>query len=81
MVPVQENTCVEIRKNAENMATKMVPELDDQTYEERLKEMQRNTLEEKRERDDLITIYELMNNLEETDRKCLILRKKKRLEI
>ena len=38
--------------------------------------MQLNTLEERRERRDLITIYELMNNLEETYRKNLILRSK-----
>ena len=50
----------------------MVPELEDLTYEERLKEMQLTTL---RERGDLITIYKLMNNLEKTDRKDLILRR------
>ena len=57
------------------IATKMVPELEDLTYEERLKEMHL-TLKERRERGDLITIYTLMNNLEETDRKDLILRRK-----
>ena len=36
------------------------------------------TLKERREIGDLITIYELMNNLEETDRKDLVLRKKRR---
>ena len=35
--------------------------------------MQLNTLEERK---DVITIYKLMNNLEETDRKALILRRK-----
>ena len=54
----------------------MVPELEDLPYEERLKEMHLTTLKERREKGDLITIYKLMNNLEETDRKDLILRKK-----
>ena len=35
-----------------------------------------NTRRERSERGDLITIYKLMNNLEETDRKDLILRRK-----
>ena len=38
--------------------------------------MQLNTREEKRERGDLIIIYKLMNNQEETDRKYLILKRK-----
>ena len=54
----------------------MVPELEDLIYEERLKEMHLTTLKERGERGDLITIYKLMNNLEETDRKDLILRRK-----
>ena len=59
----------------QRIATKMVPELEDLPYEEKLKEMQLTTLKERRERRDLITIYKLMNNLEETDRKDLILRR------
>ena len=54
----------------------MVPELEDLTYEERLKELHLTTLKERRERGDLNTIYKLMNNLEETDRKDLILIRK-----
>ena len=38
--------------------------------------MHLTTLKERRERGDLITIYKLMNNLEETDRKNLILTRK-----
>ena len=38
--------------------------------------MHLTTLKERRERGDLITIQKLMNNLEETDRKDLILRRK-----
>ena len=40
---------------------------------ERFKEMHLTTLKEGRERGDLITIYKLINNLEETDRKDLIM--------
>ena len=61
----------------QRIATKVVPELEDFTYEERLKEIQLITLKEGRERGDLIIIYKLMNNLEETDRKDIILRRKK----
>ena len=60
----------------QRIATKMVPELEDLTYEERLKDIHRTTLKERRERGDLITIHKLMKNLEETDRKDLILRRK-----
>ena len=60
----------------QKIATKMVPELEDLPYEERLKEMHLTALKERRERGDLITIYKFMNNLEETDRKDLILRRK-----
>ena len=38
--------------------------------------MHLTTLKERRERGDLIIIYKLMNNLEETDREDLILRRK-----
>ena len=41
----------------------MVPELEDLTNEERLKEMHLKTQKEKREGGNLITIYKLMNNL------------------
>ena len=50
--------------------------MEDLTYEERLKEMHLKTLKERRERGDFITIYKLMNNLEEIDRKNLILTRK-----
>ena len=58
------------------IATKMVSDLLDLTYEERLKEMQLTTLKERRERGNFIIIYKLMNNLEETDRKYLIMKRK-----
>ena len=58
------------------IANNMVPKLKDLTYNERLKELQLKTLEEKRERGDLITIYNLMNILKETQRKDLVLGRK-----
>ena len=54
----------------------MVPELEDLTYEERLKEMHLTTLKERRERGDFVKIYKLMSILEEIDRKDLILKRK-----
>ena len=54
----------------------MVPELEHLIYEKRLKEMHLTTLKERRKRGDLITIYKLMSNLEETDRKDLIMKRK-----
>ena len=45
----------------------MLPELNDLTYQEKLKEVQLTTLEERRKRGDLIILYTLMTNLEETD--------------
>lgn len=46
--------------------------MKDLTYEERLKEMQVTVLEERRKRGDLITVYTVINELEETDRNYLI---------
>ena len=75
MVPTQKKHVLKLER-IQRIATKKVPELEDLTYEERLKEMHHTTLKERRERSDMITIYKLMNNLEETDRKELILRRK-----
>ena len=57
----------------QRMAIKMMPDLEDLTYEERLTEIQLTTLQDRR---DLITIYKWMNKLEETDRKNLIMKRK-----
>ena len=60
MIPTPEKACVKIGK-IQRIATKMVLDLKDLTYKGR-------------EKGDLITIYELMNNLKEIDRKDLMLR-------
>ena len=67
-------------KWTQRLATPMVPNLEDLTHEERLKEIQLITLKERIKRGDLIIIYKLMNNLEETDRKDPILRRKREAE-
>ena len=51
----------------QRITTKMVPDLGDLIYKERLKEMSLTTFEKRMERGDLITIYKLMNNIEETN--------------
>ena len=60
----------------QRIATKMAPVLESLTYEQKLKEINLTILKERRERVDLITIYELMNNLKERDKKGLILKRK-----
>ena len=60
----------------QRIATKMVPKLKYLINKEKLKEMQLNILEERKERGDLITICKLMNSFVETCRKYLILRRK-----
>ncbi|XP_045126266.1 uncharacterized protein LOC123513260 [Portunus trituberculatus] len=58
-----------IRKleRVQRAATKLVPELKDLTYEERLRKLEIPTLESRRERGDLIGIYKMVNNLDKVD--------------
>ena len=56
-------------------ATKMVPELKDLTYEERLKEMELPTLQARRERGDLITMYKIVNRIDKVDKQDLVVLK------
>ena len=55
-----------IRKleRVQRAATKLVPELRDLTYEERLKEMALPTLERRRVRGDLISVYRMVNGMD-----------------
>ena len=66
----------DIRKleRIQRAATKMVPELKDMEYEKRLEEMRLPTLQERRERGDLITMYKLVNGIEKVDREDLVTR-------
>ena len=63
----------------QRMATKMVPELEELTYEERLREINLPTLEERRERGDLITIFKLYNKMEEADNEELLLTERREI--
>ena len=49
----------------QRVATKMVPELRELTYEDRLKEMGLPTLQDRRERGDLITLYKIVNDIDD----------------
>ena len=49
-------------------ATKMVPELRDLSYEERLKECGLTTLETRRLRGDQIEVFKILNGYENIDR-------------
>ncbi len=48
-------------------ATKLVLELKDLTYEERLNKQEITTVESRRERGDLISIYKMVNRLDKVD--------------
>ena len=65
----------DIRKieRIQRTATKMVPELKDLTYEERLTELELPTLQERRERGDLITLYKIMSGIDKIDNEELVI--------
>ena len=48
--------------------------MQDLCYEERLEEIELPTLQERRERGDLITLLKLVNNMEKIDREDLVVR-------
>ena len=54
-------------------ATRMVPELKDLEYEDRLKERRLLTLQDRRERGDLITMYKIISGKEKIDRQDLMI--------
>ncbi len=66
----------DIRKleRIQRTATKMIPELEDLSYEERLEEIGLPTLQERRERGDLITMFKLVNGMEKIDRDDLVIK-------
>ena len=56
----------------QRIASKMVPELANLTYEERLKKLDLLTLEERRERGDLISLYKFTSGIDKLDRNDLV---------
>ena len=68
-----------IRKleRVQRAATKMVPELRDLAYDERLREMELPTLQARRERGDLIMMYKVVNDMERIDRGDLVLERER----
>ena len=71
----------DIRKleRIQRAATKMVPEIKDFSYEERLRKMGLPTLEDRRERGDLITMYKVVNNIEKIDKRDMVVLRDDRL--
>ena len=66
---------IHIRKleRIQRVATNMVLELRELTYEDRLKEIGLTTLQCRRERGDLITLYEIVNGMEKLDTPNLVI--------
>ncbi len=50
------------------VATKLVPEISNITYGDRLKEMESPTLEQRRERRDMIMLHKLVNKIDKIDK-------------
>ncbi len=64
----------EVRKleRVQRITTKLVPEISNMTYEERLREMKLATLEQGKERVDMITLYKLVNKIDLIDKDDLL---------
>ena len=62
--------------NIQRRATKMIPELRDLSYEERLKECGLTTLETRRLRGDQIEVFKILNGYENIDRNMFFSLKK-----
>ena len=58
-------------ERVQRAATKMVPELRDLPYEDRLRIMNLPSLEDRRERGDLISVYKMMNGLDRVGEELL----------
>ena len=55
-------------EKVQRRATKLVPELHDMPYDDRLKNLSLYSLQHRRERGDMITVYKILNSLVDTDR-------------
>ena len=60
---------IEILEKVQRRATKLIPELHEKPYEERLKILNLTTLEDRRIRGDLIEVFKIMHGYENIDRK------------
>ena len=67
---------IDTLERIQRRATKMIPELRDLSYEERLKECGLTTLETRRLRGDQIEVFKILNGYENIDRNMFFLLKK-----
>ena len=56
----------------QRLGTRMIPGYKEMSYEERLRKLDLPTLEERRERGDMITMYKIVNRFDMLDREDLI---------
>ena len=74
MIPTQRKICSEIGETAKDVnEDTVVLELRGMTYEERLRALDPPTLEQRRERGELIQVYKLMNGMNVVDNEELLL--------
>ncbi len=64
----------EIRKleRIQKIVMEMVPEISNMTHDGRLREMELSALEKRREKRDMITLYQLVNKIDKTDKDDLL---------
>ena len=60
---------IEVLEKVQRRATKLIPEIKDKPYEERLKIIGLTTLEDRRIRGDLIEVFKIMHGFENLERK------------
>ena len=65
-------------ERVQRAATKLVPELQEMEYPERLKKMNLPTLEERRRRGDMIQLYKCVKEIDEIDRDDFIVKETER---
>ena len=60
---------IEVLEKVQRRATKLIPEIKDKPYEERLRIIGLTTLEDRRIRGDLIEVFKIMHGFENLERK------------